>query len=275
MRIFIPLLIILSIAFSNTVMALTPPEPTSKDVEISGMVTFEGKPVPDMQIDLIWNSCEFFGSDIYYLNNSDKMIAKTDKNGRYQFIFPVIHSYSLNILVNGYGTGLKAKLYSTDCIEGAINFSKNKKTVYNVVLNKISLIEKKCDANGGLYAYNFNADTRQVERVCKMYFSDEGKACVDGSECQSKICEGDIDSNDKIIGKCIGSINMNTGLSIDSIDRYMEKGKLYNNDGTLYVKQPNCNEICASFPDAKTVNADVSNCATVPEQNKVLWELPW
>ena len=88
MRIFTSMLIILSITFLDTGVAMPPPVITYKDVEVSGVVSFAGKPVADIPIELSSNFCDFAGPDIYSFSfDKEKRITKTDKDGRYHFFF--------------------------------------------------------------------------------------------------------------------------------------------------------------------------------------------
>lgn len=147
-----------------------------KHIEISGTVMFEGKPVPNIQLEI--------PEDTLCYSSKSIMAVKTDQHGRYRFLLPQTHSV-IAIAVNGFRHGEINKSYGVACLNDELWFEQdNEKKHYDIHLKAVSKEEQSCTTQGGRWNAQMGGD-----KQCILYHADELKPCFDGSQCLGKLCE--------------------------------------------------------------------------------------
>lgn len=158
----------------NTVWALRP-APISK-ATVAGLVTFEGKPVANVTVNILNANC--FGKPL--------ISVKTNAQGYYYAVLNNTGAFVVFPSINASNKGNAQ--YNSYCNSTGVvlNFDPKQAARANIALQKFIAPSKEqsaCISRGGQWG-------AMNEKVmgCNIVFKDADKICTDGSQCQSKIC---------------------------------------------------------------------------------------
>lgn len=159
-----------------------------KNVEITGQVSLQGKPLAQVQVEVRKDSC--FGEV------TDKTL--TNQQGKYRILKPDLIAGSILYLTVPAG-GKAKQAYGAYCLFEGMSASSEKNVdtptgdfyrtgqyLHTIKLAKpraVTAEEKSCLKQGGAWGW-----LSQERLGCNRPYADAGKTCGDGSECSSQVC---------------------------------------------------------------------------------------